>query len=63
MFLTHFGNAVEGGTTSVAQLHHQRNQPTHMTDGVKVTHFCYLQNKTRAATDHLYQIVLNQKVV
>jgi hypothetical protein len=39
MFLTHPGKAVEGGTTSVARLHHQCNQPTHVTDGMKVTHF------------------------
>jgi len=30
-------NAVEGGTTSVAQLNHEHNQPTHVTDGVTVT--------------------------
>jgi hypothetical protein len=52
--------AVEGGTTSAALLYHQRNQSTHVTDGVTVTSVpASLQHKTRMATDHLRQVVLN----
>jgi hypothetical protein len=55
-------NAVEGGTTSVARLH-QHNQPTHVTDGMEVMSLSATSKTRRVTTDHLYQIVLNRKVV
>ena len=56
-------NAGEGGTISAACLHHQYNQPIHVTDGVTVTSLPdSLQRKISAATDRLCQFMLNQKL-
>jgi hypothetical protein len=44
--------------------HHQLNQFLHMTGGMTVTSFsASLQHKTGAATDCLWQITLNQKLL
>jgi len=66
MFLTHFGNkanATEGGTTSAEWLYHQCNQSIHTSDAVSVTSLsARLQHMASAATDHLCQTVLSQKL-
>jgi len=52
-------NAVEGGTTPVVW-YHQRNQSTHVTNGMNVTApSANLQHKTSAAIDRVWQIALN----
>ena len=53
-------NAVEGGTTSAELLYHQRNQATHVTDGVTVASLsASLQQERSAASDRLGEIGLN----
>jgi DNA/RNA-binding domain of Phe-tRNA-synthetase-like protein len=56
-------NAVEEETEWATRLYHQCNQSIHVTDGVTVTSLsASLLQKIRAATDHLCQITLNQKL-
>jgi len=56
-------NAVEGRTTSAASLYYQCNQSIQITDGVTVISLsASLWHKKRAATEHVRQITLNQKL-
>jgi len=67
MFLASFGykaNVVEGGTASATSFYDQRNQPVQVPDGLTVVSLsANLQLKTRAATDHVHQIMLNGKLL
>ena len=59
LMLVRKANAVEEETTYAAWLYHQRNQSTHMTDGMTVTSLsASLLQKISAAMDCLYQIVI-----
>jgi len=60
LILVRKANAVDEETTWSTWLYHQHN--THVTHGMTVTSFSasFLQ-KTSVATNHLYQIMLNQK--
>jgi len=67
MFPANFGykaNVVEGGSTSAMSLYDQCNQSVHVPDGLTVVSLsASLQLKTRAATDRVFQIVLNGKLL
>ena len=61
--ITSKANAVEGGTTSAEWIYHQRNQATHVTDGVTVASLsANLKHKTTAARDRLCEIAFNRKI-
>ena len=56
-------NVVEGETIRAACLYHQRNQSTHVADGVTATSLsASLLQTLSAATDCLCQITLNRKI-
>jgi uncharacterized protein YpbB len=67
MFLTNFGNkanVVEGVTTAATLFYDQRNQSVHIPDGLTMMSLSASQQlKTRAATDHVCQIMLNGKLM
>jgi hypothetical protein len=67
MFFTNFGNRaniVEGVTTAATLFYDQRNQSVHVPDGLTMMSLSAShQLKTRAATDHVRQIMLNAKLL
>jgi hypothetical protein len=58
--LVRSAGALEDATNRAAWLYHQRNQSTHVTDGVTVTSLsARVRQKIRAATDRQYQCFSN----
>jgi hypothetical protein len=55
-------NAVEEETRWASWLHHKHNQPIRIINRVIVTSLSVSLHKTRATTDHVSHIALNQKL-